>query len=275
MKKILHKILKISRPRFWTYLFGPFLLAYTFGDLSFHPFTTIQFWYSLLYFIIPANIFVYAVNDLYDQETDALNPKKEDKERRMKDSEVSFYKRLILASFALSLPLFFFLDSTPRIMLIVFFLLSFFYSAPPLRFKERPFVDSLSNILYAMPGFIFYTQLTGNLPSIEILIAAWAWTAAMHLYSAIPDIEADEAVGLQTTAVFLGREKSLVLCALLWGVTAQIVTRIDPMLSVAFLYPLLIIGVIMRQIHIEKLYWAFPWIHWVLGFILFWYAIIR
>ena len=38
----------------------------------------------------------------------------------------------------------------------------------------------------------------------------------MHLFSAIPDIECDRAAGITTTAVFLGRKRSLLLCLAFW-----------------------------------------------------------
>jgi lycopene elongase/hydratase (dihydrobisanhydrobacterioruberin-forming) len=43
---------------------------------------------------------------------------------------------------------------------------------------------------------------------------------AMHAYSAIPDIQPDTEAGLTTTAVYLGKQGTLIYCGLLWVAAA-------------------------------------------------------
>ena len=73
------EVLKISRPRFWLYEAATFGLVGTVGalqGLSF--FSDWRYWVFALYFLIPANILIYGINDIFDYETDKLNPKKGD-----------------------------------------------------------------------------------------------------------------------------------------------------------------------------------------------------
>ena len=73
----LKRILKISRPRFWIYELGPYIVGVVAAAQSDHfvwlfPAVIIFF----IFFAYPANIYIYGINDIYDYETDKLNPKK-------------------------------------------------------------------------------------------------------------------------------------------------------------------------------------------------------
>ena len=69
-------IVNISRPRFWIYLFGSYLLGVVAGASSSADFVRFDSILFGLYFLLPANLLVYGVNDIFDFETDRLNPKK-------------------------------------------------------------------------------------------------------------------------------------------------------------------------------------------------------
>ena len=84
------KLLRISRPRFWIYLLGPYLIG---SILAFEPMQIIwqwQFWLGFVYFTLPANLLIYGVNDIFDYETDKLNPKKQNYEALVTPSEHIF-----------------------------------------------------------------------------------------------------------------------------------------------------------------------------------------
>ncbi|QQS43399.1 prenyltransferase [Candidatus Roizmanbacteria bacterium] len=265
-------ILFISRPRFWIYLLGPFLVGFVAAAGISDAVVSPVFWYGFFFFLLPANVFLYGVNDFFDGDTDIHNEKKGIKESLMRASDRAFYMRVSLISFLFALPFFLFLDTQSTLLLAVFFLLAFFYSAPPLRLKAKPFLDFISNILYILPGVIIYQQITKETVPLILLIAAGCWAGAMHLYSAIPDIKADRKAGLITTAVLLEKKNSLVLCMILWGVTAFIVSGISPVLSLAWIYPLIVAAVYAGYMSLKKTYWYFPWINLLLGFLLFIYV---
>ena len=73
-------LLKVSRPRFWLYVFGPYLVGLAAGASAREDFLQFKVFAFALYFLLPANLLIYGVNDIFDFETDKLNPKKQDYE---------------------------------------------------------------------------------------------------------------------------------------------------------------------------------------------------
>ena len=272
--KLIKFILKLSRPRFWLYLAGTYLVGYSAGITTYHDFIKPEFWVHFLFFLIPANIFLYGINDYYDQDTDQFNLKKQTHEQLLISQDRKKLKIMlwICVGFFTILTLWQ-TTNIARILVIIFLFLSYAYSAPPFRFKAKPFIDSLSNILYGLPGILAYTQLTNHLPSIEIIIAIWCWTSAMHLFSAIPDIVSDHMAGLKTTAVVLGHRNSLVLCAILWSMMSGIVISerwfgIVGLLSLV--YPLIPLCLSLTKKELTaKVYWWFPYLNAAVGGALF------
>lgn len=274
MKEKSKRIASLSRPRFWFYLAGPYLIGYVvFANTS--DLLSSLFVYSALFFLIPANVFLYGVNDLFDQETDKNNPKKSSREKKLKKTEEHHVKLYILASVFLSFPLL----SSNKIaasLTIIFLLLAFFYSASPVRLKARPFLDSASNILYVFPALIGYAQLNAQIFSLKILFFASCWTFAMHLFSAIPDIAFDKKANINTTAVFLGKRRSLMLCTFAWGIVAFGAISYSPIFAPSLIYPLIPLYLLVKNPeHIQKIYWMFPYINTALGAILFFYIIFK
>jgi 4-hydroxybenzoate polyprenyltransferase len=140
------------------------------------------------------------------------------------------------------------------------------YSAPPLRFKTTPFLDSVSNGLYVLPGAATYAALSGTHPPLLALAGGWAWTMAMHTFSAIPDIDPDRRAGIETTATVLGRDRSLAYCGALWLAAAGLFAALDARLGVLLLaYPLVLVGVAAAGVDVRRAYWWFPALNTVVG----------
>jgi lycopene elongase/hydratase (dihydrobisanhydrobacterioruberin-forming) len=267
------KLIKISRPRFWLYLAGPYLLGFFFGLSSLQQ-VSWQFFYTLFFFLLPANIYLYGINDYFDRDTDAFNKKKSQKEHRLQKKETITLTYWLVVSVVLMIPLFFISNLGSVLILIAWFFLSTMYSAPP-RFKAIPFLDFLSNILYVMPAFYAYYSLTNSLPSLNIILASFVWVWAMHLYSAIPDIVADKKAKLKTSATVLGEKTSIWLCTFFWLIFAVIISvKIFPFGLITAIYPLLGVYTFINIKKIEKIYWYYPYITAILGFLCFWYVLI-
>lgn len=268
------KIIKISRPRFWVYIAGTYLVSFSFGITSIYDYSTIFFLF-LLYFLFIANFFIYGVNDLFDWETDKKNPKKTSKEYKLEQKDKLQLKILLSISFLISI-LVILIDFSYTLLLLflIFLFCSYFYSAKPLRFKEKPFVDSISNVLYIMPGIIGFYQSSGELPSLFIILSAWAWATAMHLFSAIPDIKYDKQAGLNTTAIYFGKRNSLFLTSFLWILSGLFIFFIYPILSlILVIYSLIPLVSYFKKLNLSKVYWFFPYLNAIVGFILFLLAI--
>ena len=273
MKISLSRLLLISRPKFWLYTAGPYLIGFTAAANSLADFMQFSFWYSLFYFLIPANFILYGVNDIADKDTDAFNTKKITHESKATDQNNTIYRAIVILSLLLAIPLFFYLSVFPKILFAIFLMLGIGYSLPPIRFKAKPYVDSLSNILYAVPAFVGIYQIRNDVLTFYIFLAALCWTAAMHLFSAVPDIQADKKAGLRTTAVVLGYRKSLFVCGILWAIAAINAILINWWFIFMLVYPVIPFALLKnRGLSIERVYWLFPYINALVGFILFIFA---
>jgi lycopene elongase/hydratase (dihydrobisanhydrobacterioruberin-forming) len=270
-------LIKISRPRFWFYLAGPLLI----GAAAITSFSWQNYWFYLLliYFLLPANLYLYGINDYFDYDTDKYNQKKEDKELRLDDLKLQRFIAYFIFIFLFfsALLIFFIPGNLVKLLLVLFIFLATFYSSPPLRFKRYPLVDSLSNILYIIPGFIAYALITGDLVAWPIVIATWAWASAMHLFSAILDIKADKQAKLKTSAILFGSNWSLIVCFLLWLVFSLIIVLnnyLYPLSLLFFIYPLIPLSLLIFKVSAHRVYWYFPFLTSLLGFLSFWYLII-
>lgn len=271
---ILRFLFKVSRPRFWFYIFGPYIVGLIAGAASRNELFDWRTGLFALYLLFPANLLVYGVNDIFDYETDKLNKKKVEYELLVDRDR---HKALAVWIFFLNVPfsiitVIFMPASIMPLAGFLFF--SIFYSAPPIRAKAIPFLDSAFNILYIFPGAFGYQLLSGTFPPISLMVAAGLWTAAMHAYSAIPDIEADKAAGLRTIATLLGPIGTLISCALLYITSALIASEHLGLVSVSLgaAYVILMLASIrsVKTGSLFKLYRVFPLINVMAGFIIFW-----
>lgn len=259
-----------SRPRFWLYTAGPYLVGYSAGTGSVNSLLNLEFWIWFIFFLFPVNILLYGINDWFDEDTDKLNRKKDHYEQRLENRQKAYLRIGIMASVFYFIVLSISSQSLYIFtLLLIILILLIGYSVPPIRLKARPFVDSMSNILYVLPGFIGYYQSKMILPNWQIIMAVWCWSAAMHLLSAIPDIKPDSIAHLRTTAVVLGRQGSLWLCFLFWGIFAAVLTYTSrhPISLILFVYPLIPIYLLRFGIkNDERVYRYFPIINTVFGF---------
>lgn len=275
-------ILNVSRPRFWFYTFGPYLIGLVAGISDDH-YSQLIFPAVLIfaaYFLFPANLLIYGVNDIFDYETDRQNPKKGEYELLVgPDKRRSVATWIVLANLPFALAALTVLKVEANISMILvafvcFLFFSIFYSAPPIRAKTKPFLDSAFNILYVMPGVFGYALIAKEFPPLQPIIAAGCWTAAMHAYSAIPDIEADRVAGINTIATVCGTYGTLAFCFLLYLVAAILSIECLGLASITLgaAYLLLMIASIQsaRSGRLFKLYRAFPLINVAAGFVLFW-----
>ncbi len=266
-------IFKISRFRFWIYTGGTFVVGYALAANAFADFLRVDYYIYLIYFFFLANVFIYGVNDYWDEETDKNNPKKDEKEHRIIDEEKNKLLKVIYLVTGISLALMIFQTNLERILFSIFLILSYFYSSPPLRFKERPFLDFSSNYLYIMPGIFAYSMVANALPSLIIMVGAYFHISAMHIFSAIPDIKYDREAGINTTPVFIGKTASLILTLIFWLILSVIVITLADFRLLSFLvllYPLFpFLLLIKKDMDINNLYWYLPYVNTALGGLLF------
>ncbi|MFB6071105.1 MAG: prenyltransferase [Halanaeroarchaeum sp.] len=260
----LRYLLALSRPRFWLYLAGPVLVGTAFGADRLGALVAPAPLALFGYFLLPANVYLYGINDLYDRRIDRLNPKKEDRESRYEGQRS--VPIVAGTSLALLVPVAWVVPVLSWPYLAAWALLATGYSVPPVRFKTWPFFDSLSNGLYVLPGAAAYAALAGVHPPVVALVAGWLWAMSMHTFSAIPDVEPDRRAGIETTATRLGREATLWYCTSLWTLSAAGFAILDWRLgALVLVYPALAIAVAHSRIAVDRAYWWFPLVNGFVG----------
>ena len=198
---MLGRLFHISRPVLWINTVGPAVVGvWLAGDLWRWEALPLLMWLTL-----PFNLLIYGVNDVFDQETDAKNPRKGTMEgARILPAEVAPIWRGVLLT---NVPfLIYFLSVLPYESVAWIFLYAVLfvgYSTPPLRFKARPYLDSSSNAAYAFP-LVFVPLALGEEVLWPAALGLMAWSAAKHTFDAVQDVDEDRSVGIETTAVRLG-----------------------------------------------------------------------
>lgn len=199
-------LITVSRPVFWIVL----PLLYVGGFL----FQNDQATFSILNIVIllwlsfPFCIFLYGINDVHDLESDLKNPRKggiQGLRLHPDNHQLVLHASVVVNIILLVLiGLDFSIDSFITALLLIFF--SYAYSAPPLRLKERPVLDSLTNgLLYVLFPFYlgFFTHSGIEDTSWKIILTVLG-AAGVHAYTSTLDYTSDKEVGDTTIAVILG-----------------------------------------------------------------------
>jgi 4-hydroxybenzoate polyprenyltransferase len=259
----------MSRPRFWLYLAGPVVVGVVYAADSPVEFFLLPAVIAFLYFLVPANLFLYGVNDVFDADVDEHNPKKDEDGREVRYEGDGVVVMFVYLATAMGIFLVPFLPREGIYALVGFYALGTQYSAPPLRLKTTPLFDSLSNGLYVLPGVVAYAAVAGTLPPLLAVAGGWLWTMAMHTFSAIPDIEPDRKAGIRTTATALGERGALAYCAGTWLAAAAVMALLHPFLGAIFAgYPVFVGGIRAADVDIDRAYWWFPVVNTLAGMLL-------
>ncbi len=186
----------------------------------------------LLWLTLPFNLLIYGVNDVFDQETDAKNPRKGTLEgAKISPAEV---RPIALGVLLTNVPfLLYFLLFYPwdaNLWILLYAVLFVGYSAPPLRFKARPYLDSLSNAAYAFP-LVFVPLALGEGVLWPAALGLMAWSAAKHTFDAVQDINEDRNVGIRTTAVSLGARGVVVWSGAWWTLATICFALVNPLVA--------------------------------------------
>ena len=225
-------LFEVSRPISWINTAFPFGAAYVLagGALG------LDLWLGCLFFLIPYNLVMYGVNDVFDYASDVHNPRKGGVEGALADPA---RHRFILTSAAVSaLPfVVYFLVRTVIAGLdqgnwwaLGVFVLSMFavvaYSVAGLRFKEIPFLDSLTSSTHFSSPAWFGLALVGFAPTAEVvltLVAFFLWGCASHAFGAVQDVVPDREGGLASIATVLGARATVRLAVVLYVVAGGLV----------------------------------------------------
>ena len=261
-------VIEMSRPRFWFYLAGPVIVGVSYGATGISDFIKVSNILLFLYFLIPANMYLYGINDIFDKDVDEYNPKKSESGNEVIYRGNRIIDIIVAISGVIGVCFFALLSFQAMIPILLFLSLGFAYSAPPFRFKTTPILDSITNGLYILPGISAYIFLSGELPPSSIITGAWVWSMGMHTFSAIPDIKPDREAGIMTTATYLGKKNTFAYCGVLWILSAVLFINISIFFAVLLVYPIVLAYIYFSSKSVSKSYWWFPYINVIIGMIL-------
>lgn len=222
MKKLfrtLKKLFWVSRPISWPNTAYPFATGYLVGGGNIDT----TFFIGTIFFLIPYNLLMYGINDVFDYESDILNPRKGGIEG-MKEQKV-FHPTIIkfsVISTSLFVVILIFLGNVTSnliLALLVFFVVA--YSAKHLRFKEVPFLDSITSSIHFVGPLVFALSLNGlSSNAAPYLISFFTWGAASHAFGAVQDIIPDRSAKIYSIATWLGAKSTVRLSILLYSVSS-------------------------------------------------------
>jgi len=201
---VLSKLFVSSRPLSWVNTAFPFAAAYL---LSGGEVVTLII--GTFYFLIPYNLAMYGINDVFDYESDLRNPRKGGVEGAVLDR--SMHRPTLIAVAITNIPFLIFLVVTGSPLSWVVLAISIFaviaYSAKGLRFKEIPFVDSLTSSTHFVSPAVYGLVLAAAAftPQLWALLGAFfLWGIASHAFGAVQDVIADREGGLASVATVIG-----------------------------------------------------------------------
>ena len=211
------QILLSSRPISWINTAFPFAAAYLLSTREIDATLII----GTLYFLIPYNLAMYGINDVFDYASDLANPRKGGIEGALLSPRI--HRATLWAAVVTNVPFLVYLVIVGTPVAWVWLAVSVFaviaYSAPGLRFKERPFLDSTTSSLHFVTPAIIGLALAGadfTGSTVLVLVAFFLWGMAAHAFGAVQDIAPDREGGIGSIATVIGARATVRLAIALW-----------------------------------------------------------
>lgn len=215
MLQTLAKLAKVSRPISWINTAFPFAATYLVLGGAINPIFLI----GTLFFLIPYNLLMYGINDVYDYESDIRNPRKNSIEGAAEAK--SFHPTILKAAYGLTIPFVVALlllsswQASLVLLAVVFFVIA--YSLKGLRFKEIPILDSITSSLHFVGPMVYAIALLGFNPvAWPYALAVFLWGLASHAFGAVQDVIPDRKGGLKSIATIIGARSTVYFSALLY-----------------------------------------------------------
>ncbi|GEK86487.1 prenyltransferase [Microbacterium aerolatum] len=209
-----------SRPLSWINTAYPFAAVYllTIGTID------VVLIVGTLFFLVPYNLAMYGVNDVFDYESDLANPRKGGAEGAKLPPRL--HRTTLVAAAVLAIPFVIALVvlGADRPMSWLVLAISLFavlaYSVRGLRFKEIPVLDSITSSTHFVTPALYALALAGTTvtPAIVItMIAFFCWGMASHAFGAVQDIVPDRDAGIGSIATVFGAATTVRIAVGLWA----------------------------------------------------------
>jgi 4-hydroxybenzoate polyprenyltransferase len=213
---MIRALLLSSRPLSWINTAFPFAAAYLLAVRE----VDARLIVGTVFFLVPYNLAMYGINDVFDYESDLRNPRKGGVEGALLDTRM--HRPTLIAAAVTTVPFvvaLVLLGTGPSwIVLAISLFAVVAYSAPGLRFKERPVLDSLTSSTHFVSPAVYGLALAGaakpgagapDAAVVLILVAFFLWGIASHAFGAVQDIGADREAGIGSIATVFGAKTTV------------------------------------------------------------------
>lgn len=219
MRELLRQAFVASRPVSWintAFPFGAAMLLTT-GEVDWLLVV------GILYYLVPYNLAMYGINDVFDYASDINNPRKGGIEGALLPPRL--HRPLLWLVVCTNVPFLIVLIAAGSPAAWVAIAVSTFaviaYSAPGLRFKERPILDSITSSTHFVSPAAVGLTLAGadiDLALVLLLSAFFLWGMAAHAFGAVQDIVPDREAGIGSIATVFGAARTVQLSIALWAI---------------------------------------------------------
>jgi 4-hydroxybenzoate polyprenyltransferase len=215
---------RASRPLSWINTAYPFAVAYllTTGDVD------AALVIGTLFFLVPYNLALYGINDVFDYGSDLANPRKGGVEGALLPP--ARHRTILVASVVTCVPFVVVLVLLGPPLSWVALAVSLFalvaYSAPPFRFKEVPVLDSLTSSVHFVSPAVYGLTLAQATPTpgtYAVLGAFLLWGMASHAFGAVQDVVPDRKGGIASIATALGAARTVRFALAAWAAAGLLV----------------------------------------------------
>ena len=237
------QIILSSRPISWINTAFPFAAAYLLSTRE----IDLTFVIGTLYFLIPYNLAMYGINDVFDYASDLANPRKGGIEGALLAPRI--LRATLWTAAATNIPFLVYLvvvgNPASWLWLTVSVFAVIAYSAPVLRFKERPFLDSVTSSTHFVSPAIVGLALAEAPVTVGAAItlgAFFLWGMAAHAFGAVQDIGPDREAGISSIATVIGARATVRLSVSLWVIAgaAMLLTPWPGTLAAALALPYIV-----------------------------------
>ncbi|MRG59824.1 prenyltransferase [Agromyces sp. CFH 90414] len=282
---MLRDLLIASRPVSWINTAFPFAAAYLLTTREVDATLVI----GTLFFLVPYNLAMYGINDVFDYASDARNPRKGGAEGALLGP--ARHRATLIAAVVACVPFVVWLvlagGPASWVVLAVSLFAVAAYSVPGLRFKEVPFLDSVTSSVHFVSPAVYGLALAGASVTpqlVALLVAFFAWGIASHAFGAVQDVVPDREGGIASIATVLGARRTVRFAIAMWTVAGALMltTAWPGPLAAALAVPYVVAAWPFRRIsdvdsgRANAGWRKFLWINYACGFVvtmlLIWYA---
>ncbi len=275
-------IVKASRPVSWINTAFPFAAGYLLVTREVDAVLIV----GTLFFLIPYNLLMYGINDVFDYESDLANPRKggiEGDVIRDRERARRVHRAILWACTVTVIPPLIWLlfqggaTAALTLLLVVFGVVA--YSAPGLRFKERPFLDSLTSALHFCGPLLYALVIAGASlldPGVWPVWAAFIlWGMASHAFGAVQDVRADREGGIGSVATVIGARATVWFSLVLYAASSLLLLALPWPGRLAAVLPLAYVASVARFVGVtdatcedaNRGWRTFLWLNQPVGFL--------